>query len=93
MQAMQGVTTMLELESGVLPIGEWYDKQAQKNLPIHYGAAAGWTFARIATFAGEQPVSTPEYFQDAQSRTDWKMNIATPEQQEQILKLVDAGPG
>jgi N-acyl-D-glutamate deacylase len=41
MQAMQGVTTMLELESGVLPISEWYDKQAKKNLPIHYGAAAG----------------------------------------------------
>jgi N-acyl-D-glutamate deacylase len=33
MQAMQGVTTMLELESGVLPIGGWYAKQAQKNLP------------------------------------------------------------
>ncbi len=91
MQAMQGVTTMLELESGVLPISEWYDKQAKKNLPIHYGAAAGWTFARIATFAGEQPVSTPAYFQDAQSRTDWKMNLATPEQQSQILKLVEQG--
>ena len=91
MQAMQGVTTMLELESGVLPIAEWYDKQAQKNLPIHYGAAAGWTFARIAAFAGEQPVSTPEYFQNAQSRSDWKMNIATPDQQSQILKLVAQG--
>jgi len=91
MQAMQGVTTMLELESGVLPIAEWYDKQAKKNLPIHYGAAAGWTFARIAAFAGEQPVSSPEYFQNAQSRTDWKMNIATPEQQAQILKLVAQG--
>ncbi len=91
MQAMQGVTTMLELESGVLPIGEWYAKQAQKNLPIHYGAAAGWTFARIAAFTGEQPVSTPDYFQKAQSRTDWKMNIATPEQLSQILKLVGQG--
>jgi N-acyl-D-glutamate deacylase len=91
MQAMQGVTTMVELESGVLPIAEWYEKQAKKNLPINYGAAAGWTFARIATFAGEQPVSSPEYFQNAQSRTDWKMNIATPEQQSQILKLVEQG--
>ena len=35
MQAMQGVTTMLELESGVLPIGQWYQKQAQKALPIN----------------------------------------------------------
>ncbi len=91
MQAMQGVTTMLELESGVLPIGEWYDKQAEKKLPIHYGAAAGWTFARIATFAGEQPVSTPAYFQDAQARTDWKMNLATPEQLERILAMVEQG--
>jgi N-acyl-D-glutamate deacylase len=38
-----------------------------------------------------QPEATPEYFQDAQSRTDWKMNIATPEQQSQILKLVAQG--
>jgi len=91
MQAMQGVTTMLELESGVLPIAEWYEKQATKNLPIHYGAAAGWTFARISTFTGEPPVSSSEYFQDAQSRTDWKMEIATPEQLTQILALVDEG--
>ena len=44
MQAMQGVTTMLELESGVLPISQWYDDQAQKRLPLNYGAAAGWTY-------------------------------------------------
>jgi N-acyl-D-glutamate deacylase len=81
MQAMQGVTTMLELESGLLPIREWYDKQGKKHLPINYGAAAGWTFARIATFSGKPPSSDPGYFQDAQSRTDWKVNLATPEQQ------------
>ena len=91
MQAMQGVTTMLELESGVVPIADWYELQAQKNLPIHYGAAAGWTFARIATFTETKPEATAKYFQDAQGRMGWKMNIATPEQQEQILKLVEQG--
>jgi N-acyl-D-glutamate deacylase len=91
MQAMQGVTTMLELESGVLPIDEWYDKQGKKKLPINYGAAAAWTFARIATFTGKAPSSEPAYFQDAQGRKDWKMNIATPEQQSQILKYVEQG--
>jgi len=91
MQAMQGVTTMLELESGVLPISGWYEMQAQKPLPINYGASAGWTFGRIATFTGTDPLPTPEYFQDAQSRTDWKMELATPEQQEKILKLVEQG--
>ena len=91
MQAMQGVTTMLELESGVLPVGEWYQMQAEKNLPLHYGAAAAWTFARIATFTGTEPAPTAEYFQDAQGRTDWKMDVATPRQEEQILRLVEEG--
>ena len=91
MQAMQGVTTMLELESGVLPISAWYDAQAEKKLPINYGAASGWTFARIAIFTDTQPEATSEYFQDAQGRTDWKMEIATPEQQEKILELVEQG--
>ena len=91
MQAMQGVTTMLELESGVLPISTWYEEQGQKQLPLNYGAAAGWTFARIATFTDTQPEATPKYFQDAQKRTDWKMNVATPKQQEKILQLVEQG--
>jgi len=91
MQAMQGVTTMLELESGVLPISQWYDVQAKKKLPVNYGAAAGWTYARIATFTDTKPEATAKYFQDAQSLNDWKMNVATPEQQEKILKLVENG--
>jgi N-acyl-D-glutamate deacylase len=91
MQAMQGVTTMLELESGVLPISAWYDDQAKKNLPVNYGAAAGWTYARIATFTGTQPEATAKYFQDAQKRTDWKMDVASREQQDKILQLVQQG--
>ena len=91
MQAMQGVTTMLELESGVLPISNWYDAQSQKRLPLNYGAAAGWTFARIAVFTGTNPEATSAYFQDAQGRADWKMEIATTEQQEKILKYVEQG--
>jgi len=91
MQAMQGVTTMLELESGVLPIAQWYDDQAQKRLPLNYGAAAGWTYARIATFSGTQPEATVAYFQEAQSSSDWKMQIATPEQQAQIMAFVEQG--
>ena len=91
MQAMQGVTTMLELESGVLPISDWYDDQAKKNLPVNYGAAAGWTYARIATFTDTQPEATVKYFQDVQGRSDWKMDVATPEQQEKILQLVEQG--
>lgn len=91
MQAMQGVTTMLELESGVLPISDWYEAQSKKKLPLNYGAAAGWTYARISVFGGTSPKATADYFQAAQSQSDWKMNVATPEQQEDILKLVKEG--
>jgi N-acyl-D-glutamate deacylase len=66
------VITALELESGVLPIGDWYDAQAAKDLPINYGAAAAWTFGRIAAFSDTDPLATSAYFQDAQAREDWK---------------------
>ena len=91
MQVMQGTTTSLELESGVLPIGDWYDGQAAKNLPVNYGAAAGWTFGRIATFSHTHPEATASYFQDAQGRNDWKMEIATPVQSKNIMSLVEQG--
>ncbi len=91
MQAMQGVTTMLELESGVLPISDWYESQSKKNLPLNYGAAAGWTYARISVFSDTQPEATADYFQAAQSRSDWKMELATTKQQDDILRLVEQG--
>jgi len=91
MQAMQGVTTMLELESGILPVAGWYEGQAKKNLPLNYGAAAGWTYARIATFSDTQPEPTVAYFQDAQKDSEWKMNLASPEQMDKILNYVQQG--
>jgi len=91
MQAAQGVTTALELESGVLPVGEWYAAQAEKNLPINYGAASAWTFARIATFTGRPPEPTGEYFQSVQGQSNWKENVATPVQLQNILGMVEEG--
>ncbi|MBD1545358.1 amidohydrolase family protein [Roseibium aggregatum] len=91
MQAMQGVTTALELESGVLPISAWYEGQAAKNLPINYGAAAGWTYSRIATFDNTDPLATVEFFQQAQSESDWKTKFADTAQSEHILSLVEQG--
>ena len=91
LQAVQGVTTALELESGVLPINDFYEGQAAKKLPIHYGAAAAWTFGRIATFTDTEPEATAAYFQQAQGRTDWKEDLAKPEQLERILAELEQG--
>eukprot|EP00481_Brizalina_sp_1-RS-2013_P000840 TRINITY_DN2018_c0_g1_i2.p1 TRINITY_DN2018_c0_g1~~TRINITY_DN2018_c0_g1_i2.p1 ORF type:complete len:213 (-),score=42.08 TRINITY_DN2018_c0_g1_i2:34-672(-) len=91
MQAQQGVTTALELESGILPIGDWYKGQAEKNLPINYGASAAWTFARIATFTDSEPQANLQYFQSMQGLDNWKQKIATPEQLEMIMAYVEQG--
>lgn len=91
MQAQQGVTTALELESGILPIGDWYQVQSEKNLPINYGASAAWTFARIATFTETEPVANLQYFQSMQGENNWKQEIATPDQLEQIMAYVQQG--
>lgn len=91
MQAMQGVTTALELESGVLPISDWYKSQENKAMPINYGAAAAWTFARAAVFLENEPQATIEYFQQAQAFTNWMQDLAEDEQLNRILALVQQG--
>lgn len=91
MQVVQGVTTVLELESGVLPIGDWYDNMQGQVTPINYGASAAWTFSRIATFSDTAPEATANFFQDAQAWNEWKLDIADPLQTARIMELVEQG--
>jgi N-acyl-D-aspartate/D-glutamate deacylase len=46
-KAMDGVTTALELEVGVSPVGEWYAARERKAL-VNFGASAGHIPARMA---------------------------------------------
>ncbi len=91
MQAMQGVTTVLELESGILPIADWYEEMETQQTPLNYGASAAWTFGRIAAFSGEGPEASIDYFQDAQGRSDWKLQIADPLQAAELMNHVEQG--
>jgi N-acyl-D-aspartate/D-glutamate deacylase len=45
-KAMDGVTTALELEVGVSPVGDWYKAREGRSL-IHFGASAGHIPARM----------------------------------------------
>jgi dihydroorotase len=45
-QARDGVTTALEMESGALPIDEWYRSREGRAL-LNYGATVGHIYARI----------------------------------------------
>lgn len=91
MHAFDGVTTALELESGILPIGEWYADQAKTGRTLNYGASAAWTFARIQEFEGLTPRPNIVWFQQAFSRHRWVQEPATPEQRTNIVRAIEQG--
>jgi imidazolonepropionase-like amidohydrolase len=51
LQAMDGVTTALDLEAGVMPLQRAYDEAASAGRPLHYGFSASWGAARAQVLA------------------------------------------
>jgi N-acyl-D-glutamate deacylase len=93
MQAFDGVTTALELEAGMLPIGRWYDLQAESKRVLNYGASSSWGIARIVTLEGiPLPVapSAVSLFPNFGLKK-WPNDIATPEQVATIVNLTEQG--
>ena len=54
LQALDGVTTALELEAGVTPVSDAYAHAGAQGRPINYGFATSWALARMETVAGVQ---------------------------------------
>jgi cytosine/adenosine deaminase-related metal-dependent hydrolase len=52
LQALDGVTTALELEAGVTPVAAAYRAAGADGRPINYGFAASWALARMEAVAG-----------------------------------------
>jgi N-acyl-D-aspartate/D-glutamate deacylase len=52
LQALDGVTTALELEAGVSPVEAAYRTAAAEGRPVNYGFAASWALARMGAVAG-----------------------------------------
>src|SRR5215469_14276286 len=55
LQAMDGVTTALELEGGITPVAAAYNLAARAGRPVNYGFAASWAIARMEALAGVRP--------------------------------------
>jgi cytosine/adenosine deaminase-related metal-dependent hydrolase len=52
LQALDGVTTALELEAGLTPVAAAYRGAAAEGRPVNYGFAASWAMARMEAVAG-----------------------------------------
>jgi N-acyl-D-glutamate deacylase len=90
-QAYDGVTTALELESGVSPVDSWYQSVAQTGRPIHYGASVNWAQCRMSEFlsglSGDDPEASGADFADPA----WQSETATEKQLQSISRCVEKG--
>ncbi|MFG1921820.1 amidohydrolase family protein [Cryptosporangium sp. NPDC048952] len=57
LQALDGVTTALELEAGAAPVSAAYERAAAEGRPINYGFSASWARIRMHV-AGGIPLSS-----------------------------------
>ncbi|MDJ0108760.1 amidohydrolase family protein, partial [Rhodococcus erythropolis] len=55
LQALDGVTTALELEAGVIPVAKAYARAGAEGRPINYGYATSWAHARMIELSGADP--------------------------------------
>lgn len=55
LQALDGVTTALDLESGLMPLQVAYERSAAEGRPLNYGYSASWGGARAKVLAGIEP--------------------------------------
>lgn len=91
MQAFDGVTTALELELGGLPIKEVYERYGKQGRPLNYGLSSSALMARIGAFKNEAPESNVDWYLGAFADPSWQNDVASDEQLQTILDLVEQG--
>jgi N-acyl-D-aspartate/D-glutamate deacylase len=84
LQAMDGVTTALELEAGVTPVAEAYRRAAEHGRPVNYGFAASWALARMEAVAGLPPDASLAAFMARIAEPAWQR----PAQPAQVTALL-----
>jgi N-acyl-D-aspartate/D-glutamate deacylase len=79
LQAMDGVTTALELEAGVTPVAAAYRRAAAEGRPVNYGYATSWAMARMHTLAGITPDGTLSAFMASIANPAWLRPASRPQ--------------
>jgi N-acyl-D-aspartate/D-glutamate deacylase len=89
LQALDGVTTALELEAGATPVAQAYRRAAEQGRPINYGFAASWALARMEAVGGRPPEASLGAFMTRISDPAWQ-RPAEPAQVSALLARLAA---
>ena len=89
LQAMDGVTTALELEGGITPVAAAYEQVARAGRPVNYGFAASWAVARMEALAGMRLDGDLAGLFRHFSDPDWQ-RAATPAEADRVLGRLEA---
>lgn len=93
LQARDGVTTALDMETGAYPVGAWYASMEGKA-PLNYGATVGHIPARMALFHGLEILHWPTHSERAAGLgplPDGTNAKATPAQLDSLAALLRTG--
>ena len=85
LQALDGVTTALELEAGVTPVSTAYRNAAAQARPVNYGFAASWAMARMQAVGGIRPAASLAAFLASMADPRWQR----PARPAQIAAMLD----
>ncbi|MCD4536077.1 amidohydrolase family protein [Nocardioides sp. cx-169] len=88
LQAYDGVTTALDLESGLIPVERAYAEAAAHGRPLHYGFSASWGGARAQVLLGLEPDATLASGLAVLGEPGWQRS-STPRELADSLALIE----
>jgi cytosine/adenosine deaminase-related metal-dependent hydrolase len=89
LQAMDGVTTSLELEAGLMPVERAYARAAADGRPLNYGFSASWAAARAQVLLGQAPDASIEGTFTVLGDSRWQRS-SSPQELTAWLGLLEA---
>jgi Amidohydrolase family len=89
LQALDGVTTALDLEAGALPVRDRYQRSIEEGRPINFGFSASWALARLHLFDGVPLSGTESILSGYHARPKWRAPVG-PAERAKLLDLIEA---
>lgn len=87
LQALDGVTTALDLEAGLMPVALAYAEAARQGRPLNYGFSASWGMARGQAHLGIEPDARLSSSLALLGEPDWQRS-STPQELSHWMSLL-----